>query len=311
MNTGKLQGCVMMVVAGEAAGRLSPVAVPSSAKRRGERGGFTLIELLVVVAIIALLVAILLPSLGIAREKAKVTQSLANMRSLGQGLHLYKTENEGVYPMHSSPGSQVPRTRWADLIFTYMGNPKIYASPLLTPEDEVRMNKPFAHTVDQTTGAAIPGITKYFGGYGYNFQYLGNNRNPGGIKPFVARDSMVPNAAMTIAIADTHGSKNGGSAWTAEGVYVIDPPLMSVTLGSQGSRKVAGGPVAGNYGYSGGNDGDPAHRSTPAERNRGKVIVAFVDGHADQMTLKEMDDFDNNGTPDNGWWNGLGDANQR
>ena len=268
---------------------------------------FTLIELLVVVAIITVLIAILLPSLGAARQQAQSTVSLSNLRSLGTGLMLYKADFEGAYPGHSSPGSTVPRTRWADEIFPYMKNPKVYLSPLLMGEEIARMNKPFAHTVNQTTGAVIPGTTVTYGGYGYNYQYLGNNRTPGGVAPYFARDGAVPAAGSTIAIADTHGSKNGTANWTTEGVYVIDPPLMSITLGSRGSRKSSATPGSGQYGYSGGGDGDPAHRATPAERNRSKVNVAFVDGHADAMTRKQMDDFNNDGTPDNGWWNGYAD----
>jgi prepilin-type N-terminal cleavage/methylation domain-containing protein/prepilin-type processing-associated H-X9-DG protein len=62
------------------------------------RRGFTLIELLVVVAIIALLIAILLPSLGRARENAKKTACASNLRQLGIAASVYATEFEGLLP---------------------------------------------------------------------------------------------------------------------------------------------------------------------------------------------------------------------
>ena len=278
--------------------------------RNRAENAFTLVELLVVIGIIAVLISILLPTLNMARAQAGSVKSLANLRQLGAGLVLYKSDNKGFYPVHSSPSSAIPRTRWIDSIYPYMRNPAVDSSPLLGEEEKVRMNKPFAHSVDPLTGATSP-QTVYFGGYGYNYQYLGNARTPGGTLPFHAKDKMIPKSSETIAIADTEGSKNGGGTYTSEGVYVIDPPLMSMTLGSRGSRKSSATPGSGQYGYTGGGDGDGAHRATPAARNRGMVNVVFCDGHAESMELKTMDDFNGDGIKDNGWWNGKADYTVR
>lgn len=62
------------------------------------RKGFTLIELLVVVAIIALLISILLPSLSRARELAKRAVCAANLRGIGQSMHIYANDNEEAFP---------------------------------------------------------------------------------------------------------------------------------------------------------------------------------------------------------------------
>ena len=57
-------------------------------------GAFTLIELLVVISIIAMLMAILLPSLGRAREQSRRAACMANLRSIGQGIYLYAHDND-------------------------------------------------------------------------------------------------------------------------------------------------------------------------------------------------------------------------
>jgi len=61
------------------------------------RRGFTLIEVLVVVAIIALLIAILLPSLARAKELSRRTICLHNTKMLGQCWQIYHTENKGEF----------------------------------------------------------------------------------------------------------------------------------------------------------------------------------------------------------------------
>ncbi len=67
------------------------------------RRGFTLIELLVVVAVIALLISIMLPSLGRAREQSRRTKCAAHLHAIGQGLATYLAEF-ATFPTQPAPG---------------------------------------------------------------------------------------------------------------------------------------------------------------------------------------------------------------
>ncbi len=66
-------------------------------RTRHTRPAFTLIELLVVVAIIALLLAILLPSLASARDQTKRAKCLSNLQQLGRGFYTYAAENRDYF----------------------------------------------------------------------------------------------------------------------------------------------------------------------------------------------------------------------
>lgn len=118
---------------------------PISSRQAKQRRGFTLIELLVVVAIIAMLMAILMPALGKARKQAKLIACAANLRSYGFLLRMYATENQEVLPLgylwYSYYAATAHPGGWQDVPFpgrvfalAYNGNSsgKAYYCPLQT-----------------------------------------------------------------------------------------------------------------------------------------------------------------------------------
>jgi prepilin-type processing-associated H-X9-DG protein len=66
--------------------------------KRRRAFAFTLVELLVVIGIIAILISILLPTLNRARESARATKCLSNMRNLAQATLMFTQENRGLMP---------------------------------------------------------------------------------------------------------------------------------------------------------------------------------------------------------------------
>ncbi|MBP7936653.1 MAG: type II secretion system protein [Phycisphaerae bacterium] len=88
------------------------------------RPAFTLIEILVVVAIIALLIAVLMPSLGRARAAARTTQCLSNEHQFGVAIAAYATSNRDWVPR----GSNQFEINWTMLVVKMLGDRRPYTN---------------------------------------------------------------------------------------------------------------------------------------------------------------------------------------
>ncbi|MEO0475499.1 MAG: type II secretion system protein [Planctomycetota bacterium] len=151
------------------------------------RKAFTLIELLVVISIIALLVAILLPALGRARQSAIDTQCLAQIKQLNLGWHTYPADNQGRLMSSETTnyqyqGSEVKRLgklgdRWIytpgsgnspesirrGALYEYMNDDlNVYMCPSDDTEREYNRPKHWSYTINLLLAGHNPGWAGWY-----------------------------------------------------------------------------------------------------------------------------------------------------
>ncbi len=119
---------------------------------RARYRGFTLIELLVVIAIIAILAAILFPVFAHAREKARQTSCLNNLKQMGTAIHMYTDDWDGEFPTghffdQATSQEVLNPTNWRDAIRAYNKSAELFRCPS-DPSDPILNN---------AQGVTIPG----------------------------------------------------------------------------------------------------------------------------------------------------------
>jgi prepilin-type N-terminal cleavage/methylation domain-containing protein/prepilin-type processing-associated H-X9-DG protein len=126
--------------------------------RPNSRTGFTLIELLVVIAIIAILAAILFPVFAQARDKARQTACISNMKQVGLGLTLYAQDYDETLPVANDQVENfalpAARPNFLGSLIPYIKSKPIFACPATPLED----SKPLSPNAENATNYMGNGV---------------------------------------------------------------------------------------------------------------------------------------------------------
>jgi prepilin-type N-terminal cleavage/methylation domain-containing protein/prepilin-type processing-associated H-X9-DG protein len=225
---------------------LAPTHLPSRPRRRA----FTLVELLVVIGIIALLVAILLPSLSRARESAKGVACLSNLRQMATAAQAYANEHGGSYPIayFSAADAQYAYAYgWDFTLVKDLATGQRTARPGLLWAGEGNMQIQQCPSFDGRSMTLMDPYT----GYNYNTSFIGHGEGELIVAP--AKASQVKSPSATALFGD--------GQWTSGANKFMRSPNASPSDSNLSARQ------AGTQGY----------------RHRKRTNVAFADAHAEAL----------------------------
>ena len=199
---------------------VSPFAGKSANRMGGHesRRAFTLVELLIVIALIAILAAILFPLFGSAREKARQTTCINNLRQLGTATHLYIQDyDERIYPSEYECSATLgDLCTWGYYTDYWIDHPNDYSRGILSPY--VKDTRVFA-CPDAISFAGTAGST--IGSFGLNsdLSELLNDTDYVGVAL-----AAVQAPAQTILLADPARVDVNKHRSTLAGNNILDPP---------------------------------------------------------------------------------------
>ena len=190
----------------------------SNSLRFRKTAGFTLIELLTVIAIIAILAAILIPTIAGVRESANASKSVSNLRQIGSGFQLLinqsapgKGNRQGSFPSYAGQDDQGIAYTWPDLIGQQLGFVERIDGDYrwnVAPAETV-FQSPFREIAFDPSSGPTCGATS---GYGYNYvglgewssanQHLADDRTDGKGK---MHTNLLKNPAKMVVVAESNG----------------------------------------------------------------------------------------------------------
>jgi prepilin-type N-terminal cleavage/methylation domain-containing protein/prepilin-type processing-associated H-X9-DG protein len=192
---------------------------------------FTLIELLVVIAAIGILVAIFVPALSSALERAKATKDMSNLRQIALLTQTYLNDKDGILPViNAAPGIG---TNASPVIYPkYVATKKVFQSPFDKRAASETDSAPVSYGINANMYAASPGIAgntaKVVSPSSTILMAPNYNGNPALSTSWTGVATTVPNLPVGGVPGMTVGPQRGG---TQINVLFCDLHAESITFG--------------------------------------------------------------------------------